>query len=106
MLVLLLQAAARHDGKLAEVVLRLAAVEREAETAATAARQQHVRRVSELETSGAALEQRGLTLAQSVASKQVCVCVSPWTPLGFSLHRGGLALCTKVGSRSAPWTDP
>lgn len=66
-----LQKAASHDEKLAEVVLRLITSEREAETAATSARQQYTRRVSDLESARAALEQRGLALAQNVGAKQV-----------------------------------
>ena len=65
------QAAVRHDEKLAGVVLRLAAVEREAESAAASARQQHSRRVSELEAEKISMERRGLSLAQGVAAKQV-----------------------------------
>ena len=53
------------------MVLRLAAVEREAEAASTASRLQHSRKVTEIEAVKASLEQRGLALAQNVAAKQV-----------------------------------
>lgn len=65
------QAAIRHDEKLAEVVLRAAASEREAEASWTAAKQQQARHISELETTRTGLEQRSLALAQNLAAKQV-----------------------------------
>ncbi len=59
---------ARHDEQLAEVVLRLASAERNAESAASAASLQSSRRIAELEASRAEVERRALELAQSVGA--------------------------------------
>ncbi|GAX85202.1 hypothetical protein CEUSTIGMA_g12622.t1 [Chlamydomonas eustigma] len=63
--------ALEHDSLLTQVVLRLASVEKEAETMSSAMRQQHSRKVAQMEALVSEQERRGIALAQAIGSKQV-----------------------------------
>jgi len=65
------RAAAEHDKLLMQVVLRLASVEKEAAAASLAMRQQHARKMAQMEAQVSGQERRCIALAQAIGLKQV-----------------------------------